>query len=147
MGLRICSRRHISLVAQTQNQVTSARSVLGGNSYRRRGSRGRGQQLSDFICLQRFVSGPGAHTKYTQLHQFFHSCVPSCFSHVRFCDPMDCSPPDSSVGVSRQEYWSGLPCPPPGDLPNPGTEPVFSASHALPGRCFTTQPPGKPQSK
>ena len=35
---------------------------------------------------------------------------------------MDCSPPGSSClwGFSRQEYWSGLPCPPPGDLPNPG---------------------------
>ena len=41
------------------------------------------------------------------------------------CDPMDCSPPGSSVqwGFPRQEYWSGLPCPPPGDLPNPGIEP------------------------
>ena len=29
----------------------------------------------------------------------------------------------SSMGFSRQEYWSGLPCPPPGDLPNPGTKP------------------------
>ena len=29
-----------------------------------------------------------------------------------------------SMGLSRQEYWSGLPCPPPGDLPNPGTEPT-----------------------
>ena len=33
----------------------------------------------------------------------------------------------SSVGFSRQEYWSGLPCPPPGDLPNPGMEPVSPA--------------------
>ena len=40
------------------------------------------------------------------------------------CDPMDRSPPGSSdMGFSRQEYWSGLPCPPPGDLPNPGMEP------------------------
>ena len=39
-----------------------------------------------------------------------------------FATPMDCSPPSSSVygGFSRQEYWSGLPCPSPGDLPNPG---------------------------
>ena len=38
--------------------------------------------------------------------------------------PMDCSPPGSSVhGILRQEYWSGLPCPPPGDLPDPGMEP------------------------
>ena len=40
------------------------------------------------------------------------------------CNPMDCSSPGPSVHrrVSRQEYWSGLPCPPPGDLPNPGIE-------------------------
>ena len=37
---------------------------------------------------------------------------------------MDCSPPGSSVhGISRQEYWSGLPFLPPGDFPNPGMEP------------------------
>ena len=39
------------------------------------------------------------------------------------CDPMDCSPPSSCVhGISRQEYWSGLPFPSPGDLPNPEIE-------------------------
>ena len=37
--------------------------------------------------------------------------------------PVACQAP-LSVGFSRQAYWSGLPCPPPGDLPNPGTEPV-----------------------
>ena len=35
-----------------------------------------------------------------------------------------------SMGFSRQEYWSGLPCPPPGDLPNPGIEPVSPMSPA-----------------
>ena len=41
------------------------------------------------------------------------------------CDPIDHSLPDSSIhGFPRQEYWSGLPCPPPGDLPNPGIESV-----------------------
>ena len=45
-------------------------------------------------------------------------------SHPNLCDPRDYSPPGSSVqGLSRQEYWSGLPCLPPGDLPNPGIEP------------------------
>ena len=34
------------------------------------------------------------------------------------CDPLDC------MGVSRQEYWSGWPCPPPGHLPDPGIEAV-----------------------
>ena len=43
-----------------------------------------------------------------------------------------------SMGFSRQEYWSGLPCPPPGDLPNPRTEPMSLASPALAGRFFTT---------
>ena len=42
---------------------------------------------------------------------------------------------------SRQEYWSGLPFPSPGDLPDPGIEPT---SPALAGRFFTTAPPGKP---
>ena len=44
----------------------------------------------------------------------------------------------------RQEYWSGLSFPPPGDLPNPEIEPTSLASPALAGRFFTTAPPGKP---
>ena len=47
-----------------------------------------------------------------------------------------------SIGFSRQEYWSGLPCPPPRDLPIPGTEVL---SPALAGGFFTTAPPGKPR--
>ena len=41
------------------------------------------------------------------------------------------------MGLSRQEYWSALPCPPSGDLPHPGMEPVSLTSPALAGRCFT----------
>ena len=48
------------------------------------------------------------------------------------------------MGFSRQEYWSGLPCLPPGDLPNPGMEPMSPVSLALAGRFFTTESPGKP---
>ena len=43
------------------------------------------------------------------------------------CDPMDCSPP-GSTGFSRQEYWSGLPFPPPRDLPDPVFEPMSPVS-------------------
>ena len=43
------------------------------------------------------------------------------------------------LGFCRQEYWSGLPCPPPGDLPNSGIEPTSPASPALAGRFFTTR--------
>ena len=42
------------------------------------------------------------------------------------------------MGFSRQEYWSGLPCPPPGDLPDPGIEPASLTSPALAGGFFTT---------
>ena len=45
-----------------------------------------------------------------------------------------------SIGSSRQEYWSGLPFPPPGNLPDPGIEP---ASPVLRSRFFTIAPPGK----
>ena len=46
-----------------------------------------------------------------------------------------------SVGFSRQEYWSGLPFPSPGDLPNPGIEP---RSPTLLADSLTSEPPGKP---
>ena len=42
------------------------------------------------------------------------------------------------MGFSRQEYWSGLPCPPPGDLPNSGIEPTSPKSPAVAGRFCTT---------
>ena len=62
------------------------------------------------------------------------------------CDPIDSRPPGSpSLGFSRQEHWSGLPFPSPGDLPDPGIKPrspVFQAD------ALTTEPPGKlPRSK
>ena len=61
------------------------------------------------------------------------------WSCLTLYDPMDQAP--LSMGFFRQEYWNGLPFPPPGDLPNPGIGPV---SPALAGRFFTTEPPGKP---
>ena len=49
-----------------------------------------------------------------------------------------------SMGLPRQEDWSGLPFPPPVNLPNPGTEPASLASSSLAGGFFTAAPPGKP---
>ena len=49
-----------------------------------------------------------------------------------------------SMGFSRQEYWSGLPCPPPEDLPNPGIEPTSVMSPALQGDSLLPAQPGKP---
>ena len=54
---------------------------------------------------------------------------------------MFCSPPGSFVEFSRQEYWSGLPLPTPGDLPDPG---IKLLSPALADGFFTIEPPGKP---
>ena len=51
-------------------------------------------------------------------------------------------PAPLSMGFCRQEHCSGLPFPPPGELPNPGMEPL---SPALEGGIFTTEPPGKPR--
>ena len=48
------------------------------------------------------------------------------------------------MGFSRQEYWSGLAFPSPGDLPDPGIEP---GSPALEADALTSEPPGKPKSK
>ena len=71
----------------------------------------------------------------------FHlsACLLSHFSCAWLCDPKDCSLPSPCPwGFSRQEYWSGLPRPPPGDLPDPGTQPVSFMSPALAGGLFTT---------
>ena len=75
------------------------------------------------------------------------SCVPACKSLqscLTLCDSMKYNPPGSSVnGIPRQEYWSGLPCPPSGDVPNPGMEPVSLVSPALAGGLFPLKPPRK----
>ena len=57
-----------------------------------------------------------------------------------------CQAPQS-LEFSRLEYWSGLPFPPPGDLPDPGIEPESPVSPALAGGFFTIFPPGKPSLK
>ena len=55
------------------------------------------------------------------------------------CDYKDCAPPGPSVqGFSRQEYWNELPCPPAGDIPNPGIEPTYFMCPPLAGGFFIT---------
>ena len=57
------------------------------------------------------------------LHHFSHVLFSVTPMYVAHQAPL-------SMGFSRQEHWSGLPCPPPGDLPDPGTESVSPASYA-----------------
>ena len=69
-----------------------------------------------------------------------HAGVLSCFSRVQlFATPWTIvHQAPLSMGFSRKEYWSGLPCPLPGDLPNSGIEPVSLMSPTLAGVFFTT---------
>ena len=67
-------------------------------------------------------------------------CMLSHFSHVQLFVTLWTVGHQAprSMGFSRKEYWRGLPCPPPGDLPNPGIEPASLKSPELAGRLFTT---------
>ena len=108
-------------------------------------------QLSVFIhsfpgfhpCLIHSVPG-------ITVHHLFHYYV------MHACS-VDSAVPDSlqphglvahqaplSMGFSRQEYWSGSPCPPPGDLPHPEIEPASPASPTLQADSLLTEPLVKP---
>ena len=79
----------------------------------------------------------------------FLSCsVCVCAKLLHACltlyDPMDCGWPGSSVqGILQERILRGLPCPPPGNLPNSGIKPESLTSHALTGGFFPIAPPGK----
>ena len=62
----------------------------------------------------------------------------SHFSCIQLCDSYIAHQAPLSMGFSRQECWSRVPCPPPGDLPNLEIEPASLTSPALAGRFFTT---------
>ena len=76
---------------------------------------------------------------YVHMYIYVRVCVQS-LSHVQlFGTPWTAAHQASlSMEFSRQEYWSGLPCPPPGDLPDPGVEPTSLMSSASAGGFFTT---------
>ena len=73
-------------------------------------------------------------------------CMLICFSHVWLFTTLWTVdyPTPLFVEFPWQEYWSGLPCPPPQDILNPGIKPISLSSPALAGRFFTTEPPWKP---
>ena len=68
------------------------------------------------------------------------ACMPNHAQLFKTPQTVDCQA-SLSMGFSRQEYWSGLLFPSPGDLPDPEINPI---SPALAGEFFTTDPPGKP---
>ena len=75
-----------------------------------------------------------------QILVIFLACVLSHFSHVQFFETLRSVARQAplSMGFARQEYSSGLPCSPPGDLPDPGIEPMCLMSPLLPGGYFTS---------
>ena len=77
---------------------------------------------------------------------YVHVCALSHFSCVRlFATPRAVThQAPLSMGFSRQEYWSGLPCLPPGTLPDPVVKPVSLMSPALAGRFFTSSTTWEP---
>ena len=72
------------------------------------------------------------------------ACVLTAKLCLTLCDLTITHQAPLSMGFSRQEYWSRLPSPPPGDLSDPGIKSVSPQSPALVGRFFITGPPGKP---
>ena len=90
------------------------------------------------------MTGLHSHAQLTYVYFDFSKiicvCMLSRFSHIwLFATPwtVACQAP-LSKGFSRQEYWSGLPCPPPGDLSDPGIESASLTPPALAGSFFTT---------
>ena len=111
----------------------------GGNSGRwegqllKEGVRSQGQDAVPW-AFPLGASGSFSFKAYSIVLQCSYSCL-------TLCDPMDCSLPGSSVyEISQQAYWSGLPFPSPGYLPDPGIEPW---SPALEAGTLTSEPPGR----
>ena len=94
----------------------------------------------DTILLTKFIVYIRVHSLSFILWILTTVLCASCFSHVRLFETLWIIAYQAplSMGFSRQECWSGLSCPPPGDLPNPGMEPTSLKSPALAGKFFTT---------
>ena len=105
---------------------------------------------SSFLLLWTSISPPVKGKEFGQI-VFYSRVDKSCWwqqwclviqLRPTLCDPMDCSATVSlSMGFPRQEYWSGLPCPSIGELPDPR---IASGSLALQADSLPAEPPGKP---
>ena len=91
-----------------------------------------------------FISWMCSHSDLV-LFLFSHSVVQSCAKSLQSSNSANpwsvAYQAPLSMGFPRQEYWSALPFPSPGELPDPGIKPV---SHSLAGGFFTTKPPRRP---
>ena len=109
------------------------------------GGRAKGTLLVIFAPFTRKLNFPANYTQTSSTYISLKYTMPDC-AHIQLCpalcDPLDNSLPGSSVhGIFQQEYWSRLPFPPPGDLPNPG---IKSASTAWQVDSLSFESSGKP---
>ena len=122
-GAQVHRRPHPASLEAAPDQSFCAQVTSWGWASRREQERDRGSGLSQEERVKVIVA---------------QSCL-------TLCDPMDCSPSDSSVhGILQARRWSGLPFPPPGDPSNPGVEPGSPASQA---DWLSSEPPGKPKQR
>ena len=99
---------------------------------------GRPSSRESSICLWHCEAGYLHHLE-SPINYYCCSATKSCLT---LCNPWTIACKAAlSMGLSRQEYWSGFPCPPPGDLSNPGMEPVSLVSFALQADSLSTAPP------
>ena len=101
--------------------------------------------ISDMIYLLFYVWLTPLNMTVSKPIHVLQMCVYSHLSHAQLFESLWTVVHQAplSMGFSRQEYWSGLSCPPPGDLPEPGIE-LVSCSSCSAGRFFTTEPSGRP---
>ena len=101
-----------------------------------------------FLEAQRAQREQKIQVSQVHLHRYSHfkpqslMCVLSLFTHIQLFETLWTVAPQAplSMGFSRQEYWSGLPDPPPGDLPDSGIQAVSLTSPALAGMFLTLAP-------
>ena len=112
----------------------------------------QGKTLTQYEYLLGYDQSIFIYVRYRNLHEIHVPVLEwSILCSVTWSCPILCNPASLtiacqaplSVGFSRQERWSGLPFPSPGDLSDPGVEPASPTSPVLAGRFFTTMPAGK----
>ena len=97
-------------------------------------------QCVEFSCFLQLRKNGAVLLKHAR-----HWALECMRSVVSLCDPIDRTPPGSSLlEFSRQEYWGRLPFPSPGHLPDSGIEPMFLVSSLLQVDTLPLVPPGKP---
>ena len=114
------------------------RSGLTGNISAWGWTRERGGETEEVVReAQEWRKGKRTSWKWrTSNNAYLRACAPNRFSHIQCFATLWTTP--LSMGFSRQEYWSGLPCPPPGDLPDSGIEPESPMPPAWAGGRLTT---------